>query len=113
MSNEEKRCGKCGKVKPLSLFYLQSLAAGGRKHQSRCKECSKISGQEYQRRRKANQTFAQKVDKEEDLLSTYSKADVRINGKLVMKNGKVLNLKWWKNKLKEKGRVREEGQFIV
>jgi len=111
MSNKEKRCGKCGKVKPLSEFYLQSLAARGEGYQSKCKECSKIYTHEYHKKRKGKRASVK--DKEEGLLSTYGKADVEVKGKLVMRDGKVLDLRWWKGKLRKRERVREEDPAII
>ena len=41
----EKRCGKCGRVKPLDEFYLDKNKRDG--HSYRCKECTKQNTKDH------------------------------------------------------------------
>ena len=60
MENQEiktKKCSKCGRVLPLSEFYLNRLAADGL--QSQCKECQKKRVRNHYINKNCNPDLAQ------------------------------------------------------
>lgn len=59
MQNTEKKCFKCGEVKPLSDFYKHKMMADG--HVNKCKDCNK---KDVIENRKKNVDYYRDYDRE-------------------------------------------------
>jgi len=89
-----KVCTKCKTEKPIEEFYVRKKEP--LRYFSACKEC--IRGEQRKRWKRSRTRLSRELEK--DLLQQYFKTDVISNGKVVMKDGKVIDSGWWKEKVK-------------
>jgi len=104
---KSKICSKCHLEKSLSQFNKDSSLKSG--ISSYCKACSRIKWLEYKARRgiiTKSGGFSQedalpvKVPPEEEFQDIFGGADYVSKGKYVMKEGRILDEKWYQKKLK-------------
>ena len=101
----KKPCKTCGKMKFLALFSKNSALKSG--FSNYCRACSKKKWLKYKKEHgiKLPPGFCQEDAKEvplspeEKFLDSYADSDVIVKGVLVMQKGKVLDDKWYQEKL--------------
>ena len=85
-----KLCTQCRKDVALSDFYKTMHSPDGRK--AECKECYKKRATKYYKKKETKKTFTSL----RNMLSDFKGATITHKGKLVMKDGKVIDQEWWK-----------------
>lgn len=82
----EKKCFKCGKIKPLSEFYKHKQMSDG--HVNKCKECNKTDVQEnYQKNKTYYKLYDLQRNRErKEYIRKKNKAYLELNKEKIIKN---------------------------
>jgi len=94
-----KPCKICHITKPLTEFSKDSQVKSG--ISNRCKTCDKIKNSKRTRKGFTWQDVSGlSLDIQDEFAGLYGTSDVRVRGRLVMREGKVLDEKWYQRKLR-------------